>query len=982
MMVTFVSQCQKNALKKTRRVLDAFADRIGDNTWQTVITEDGLAVVKKMLRQTASKNTAVACHWIRSRSRSEFIWVVGNKGQFDEMGRVAVNYTTDEFKIDERKIMTTKVYANTKQQPLEQHLFAVGYLARQLAKSLLKEEDHRAFFTAVYIAGGLHDIGKLDPAFQTWIATVLNKNLGLDELPEDGQHIDKGSFTFDKHARHNEVSLLLYQFFSGTKELPNSKLNEFIEHAIYWHHAKPIREIDYKTINDIYKKLDKSLESTKLEQLLEKVNAVIASINELADLYEEETISPIKKFSTHVDEDFLYGFRKINLPTYKQYEIEDSIKRYVSDVTLNAKKSIARAAVISADRLVSSLSKEQLETHIQKRTLTQLLTPIFNIESELKVAIEKCLQGFESTYPDSERNLHQSGAAKKLSNVKGVAVLNGPAGCGKTKIALEWALLSNVKKIIWVCPRVQVCEGLFHDLTSSVYLPNARIEICTGELKEIRQNGVSFTTPDNAAFSGDIVLTTIDQVVNALLTHTNVTSLIDFMRTHVVFDEYHEYIHMPAFNLLFAELVQCKKLQEENAKTLLVSATPNYFFVKNLLGIEYEDIIGIDSFNQSRYQISFKHFDENNRDDSNPLFSPQPNNSIVISNTATTAQLSFIHNQRREKSALFHSKFKQLDKAILFNKIFASFKQDGTRNYDVLRSGPVVQASLNITCEHMVTEFTNAENWLQRLGRLDRFGENTEVNYYVTAMPEAIALGKGIKGSCAKFLQHMNSFLSAKAWYEYLKNKDVETKPHTIAELYQLYEDFYDDNGAQKEIEKDLINALKFSVQLIQRKVHDPICFPKKKVANDKKKIKKSSLRGDNRFVQMAVCKVSLDGKPDVTNQYACDEASNIFTMSINEIEGYDPGGEKNMLSFMHQKHHKIMSAKYQTTHKQAHKSFLLEKEAIDPEHPIYVSYTPQDLDLCNDQPHSHAIYYAVSTTQPIGAMSIDKLNQPTINEE
>jgi len=45
MMVTFVSQCEKNALKKTRRVLDAFANRIGDNTWQTIITEDGLITV-------------------------------------------------------------------------------------------------------------------------------------------------------------------------------------------------------------------------------------------------------------------------------------------------------------------------------------------------------------------------------------------------------------------------------------------------------------------------------------------------------------------------------------------------------------------------------------------------------------------------------------------------------------------------------------------------------------------------------------------------------------------------------------------------------------------------------------------------------------------------------------------------------------------------------------------------------------------------
>jgi CRISPR-associated endonuclease/helicase Cas3 len=32
MMVTFVSQCQKKALNRTRRVLDAFANRIGNNT--------------------------------------------------------------------------------------------------------------------------------------------------------------------------------------------------------------------------------------------------------------------------------------------------------------------------------------------------------------------------------------------------------------------------------------------------------------------------------------------------------------------------------------------------------------------------------------------------------------------------------------------------------------------------------------------------------------------------------------------------------------------------------------------------------------------------------------------------------------------------------------------------------------------------------------------------------------------------------------
>ncbi len=93
MMVTFVSQCEKKAHAKTRRVLDAFANRIGDNVWQTVVTEDGLIAVKKLLRKTATKNTAVSCHWIRSRSRSDLVWIVGNRRKFNNEGVVPVNKT-------------------------------------------------------------------------------------------------------------------------------------------------------------------------------------------------------------------------------------------------------------------------------------------------------------------------------------------------------------------------------------------------------------------------------------------------------------------------------------------------------------------------------------------------------------------------------------------------------------------------------------------------------------------------------------------------------------------------------------------------------------------------------------------------------------------------------------------------------------------------------------------------------------------------
>ena len=79
MMVIFTSRSEKKALLTVRRILDTFADRIGNDTWKTVITEEGLTTVRLLLRQRATKNMAVACHWIRSRSRSELVWIVGNR---------------------------------------------------------------------------------------------------------------------------------------------------------------------------------------------------------------------------------------------------------------------------------------------------------------------------------------------------------------------------------------------------------------------------------------------------------------------------------------------------------------------------------------------------------------------------------------------------------------------------------------------------------------------------------------------------------------------------------------------------------------------------------------------------------------------------------------------------------------------------------------------------------------------------------------
>lgn len=94
MIVTFVSECHKNSLKLTRKVLDAYAHRIGQRTWQTVITEKGLQAIRERLSSTARKTTAVACHRLHGTRRSELLWIVGNREVFDETGNIPVHYTT------------------------------------------------------------------------------------------------------------------------------------------------------------------------------------------------------------------------------------------------------------------------------------------------------------------------------------------------------------------------------------------------------------------------------------------------------------------------------------------------------------------------------------------------------------------------------------------------------------------------------------------------------------------------------------------------------------------------------------------------------------------------------------------------------------------------------------------------------------------------------------------------------------------------
>jgi len=153
--------------------------------------------VKKLLKKTASKNTAVSCHWIRSRSRSELLWVVGNKNKFNAEGIVPVNYT--------EKI--TKISFNEE-----------DWAFLPIIESL-------AVFAAL-----LHDFGKLTLLFQ-------NKLKGKNKSQSDP-------------LRHEWISLLFLHAIVNNKR-DDSWLDFFISDEIHKNIADLKIEIIEKPLTDL-----------------------------------------------------------------------------------------------------------------------------------------------------------------------------------------------------------------------------------------------------------------------------------------------------------------------------------------------------------------------------------------------------------------------------------------------------------------------------------------------------------------------------------------------------------------------------------------------------------------------------------------------------------------------------------------------------------------------------------------------------------
>ncbi len=206
MHITLISLCQKRAIKRTRAVLDRYAVRSGPGTWMTPITEEALGEIQRGLRQTASRNTAVACYRNTGARTMSLIWIVGRRQGFGARGAMPVGRRLREL--------------NNK--PGADWVASVSLIAQ--------------------VAGRAHDIGKASAHFQSKLmsATVGNGGVVMKDKTRHEwtslkvfQCLRNNRFQWNQAWEHVRKDPKRHQLTVGN---PVRNIEEAVDFAVLTHH--------------------------------------------------------------------------------------------------------------------------------------------------------------------------------------------------------------------------------------------------------------------------------------------------------------------------------------------------------------------------------------------------------------------------------------------------------------------------------------------------------------------------------------------------------------------------------------------------------------------------------------------------------------------------------------------------------------------------------------------------------------------------
>ncbi|MEM4158502.1 MAG: CRISPR-associated helicase Cas3' [Candidatus Anstonellaceae archaeon] len=629
---------------------------------------------------------------------------------------------------------------NQKSYLLKDHLREVIEKASELEDYISKNKSNigydfdEEFFESLIIACFLHDLGKINWEFQLKVFDKKEKN------KENGKY-------------KNEELNLLYKFFEKARDIKiedheiisvlysllfieNSEWDKKIRTAIILHHYNNFYINKQQNVVDILEEYPDVVKY--IDFLISRADSIKKNLELLLDELAEKikyqkTKAILKKLKEKINFEKIRKFKENLEKKYDRTEIfrtfvlgeNDSQELYEFFLFLGFLRRCDYAA--SGEVVIEKVKEIEREVYI-------------NLEQNIKRSIKK------------EGEIWQE---KIINNHNyGKMILVAPTGSGKTEFALIWAK-KRKKKLLYTLPLRAALNDLYFRflkkekeyfqeahlgiLHSTSFLEYLKEEEFSGQIKIEDKINSSYL------FSYPVLLTTPDQILVSSLKYYGFDKIISiYPLSCIVIDEIQAYKpEMAAVIIKTLEIVQQLK-----GDILIITATfPPYFikyFKDNFNILNLEELIKegkinkkeIKNYELKRHKIETiklplfiykgkEEIDEKSFKKIEEIISQNSNKKImIILNNVEKAKNLYkkLSSQYFEQVELLHGRLIEKEKEEIINKI--KTKIENNENI-ILIATQIIEASVDIDFDILITEISPIDSQVQRWGRIWR-NRNTD----------------------------------------------------------------------------------------------------------------------------------------------------------------------------------------------------------------------------------------------------------------
>lgn len=406
------------------------------------------------------------------------------------------------------------------------------------------------------------------------------------------------------------------------------------------------------------------------------------------------------------------------------------------------------------------------------------------------------------------KNLIPYSYQNKAKQIEEDILIQLPTGKGKTETALFWLLSQNVNKIFYILPTVTTVDAMrsrFEKIFGKEWISFSHhlLEISLFEEERLSQHELFI----QKHLLKPIAVTTIDKILLTLMNYGHYTvNEIMLNNAAIVIDEIHSYSPF-TFSLIIEAIRYLKEYH--NVRICIMSATLPKVIECTLKsaskGCNPTPLLSkrdVNSLYQKEHRTRIIPFREgisliDSLDDIQRLLNKN-DKVLIVTNTVSCAQYLFKNlKTQTHKKILFHSRFTYGDR---YKKQKEIDSLENRPQRVVLIATQIVEVSLNIDYDVLITELAPIDALIQRAGRVNRKGKKQPCDIYIFDIMKG---GKGWLPYEKEQIEKAKKLLSGKSisseleyirlnegYYKTLKDKyEQELKENHLSEfLMQVYE--------------------------------------------------------------------------------------------------------------------------------------------------------------------------------------------------